>query len=154
MFVGGFIGNPPMNFLEAKVVTNGGAPVVHLSGGSFPLPGAGVESLVGRRLVLGIRAESIGVEREPASELVRATVLVVEPLGSHNLLTVGSGEDTLKISTSPDLFPDPESDIWLRLTPERIRWMDAETRSAIETGAERPPESTVMAAPTAGAANP
>src|ERR671919_26728 len=39
MFVGGFIGTPPMNFLEAKVAQNGGAPVVQLSGGSFPLRG-------------------------------------------------------------------------------------------------------------------
>src|SRR5919204_71104 len=37
MFVGGFIGTPPMNFLSAEISMNGGAPVVHMSGGSFPL---------------------------------------------------------------------------------------------------------------------
>src|ERR687897_2299722 len=35
MFVGGFIGTPPMNFLEAEVSANGGPPGVRLSGGSF-----------------------------------------------------------------------------------------------------------------------
>jgi multiple sugar transport system ATP-binding protein len=130
-FVGGFIGTPPMNFLDAKVDVNGGAPTVRLSGGSFSLGRRIVESLAGRDLVLGIRAESIGVERESAPELVQATVLVVEPLGSHNLLTVKSGEDTLKISTAPDFFPAPDSVIWLRIAPERIRWMDRATGGAI-----------------------
>jgi hypothetical protein len=46
----------------------------------------------------------------------------------------------------PDLFPEPGADIWLRLEPGRIRWMDRETRSAIETGAERHPVPTVVPA--------
>jgi multiple sugar transport system ATP-binding protein len=130
-YVGGFIGTPPMNFLEAEVSADGGRPVVRVSGGSFPLPPDGADSLVGRQLVLGIRAESIGVERERADDLIRATVVVVEPLGSHNLLTVQSGNDTLKVSARADLFAAPDSDVWLRLVPERIRWMDRETGDAI-----------------------
>src|ERR671910_874984 len=47
MFVGGFIGTPPMNFLEAEVSANGGPPVVRLSGGSFPLPPAAARPLAG-----------------------------------------------------------------------------------------------------------
>src|SRR5918999_1585052 len=86
MFVGGFIGTPPMNFLEAEVTRNGGPPTVRLSGGSFPLPPAALQPLAGHELVLGIRAEAIGVEAEDGEGLIRATVRVVEPLGSHNLL--------------------------------------------------------------------
>jgi multiple sugar transport system ATP-binding protein len=138
MFVGGFIGTPPMNFLDARIDANGGAPMVRVSGGSFPISGA-VELLASRDLVLGIRGESIGVERESAPELVQATVVVVEPLGSHNLLTVKSGEDTLKVSTVPDFFPAPDSVIWLRIAPERIRWMDRATGEAIRL-APRVPE--------------
>jgi multiple sugar transport system ATP-binding protein len=134
MFVGGFIGTPPMNFLEAEVSPDGGTPIVRLSGGSFPLRTA-VSPPVGQKLVLGIRAEAIGVEREPRDGLVRATVVVLEPLGSHNLLTVRSGKDLVKVSAPPDLFVAPESDVWLRIEPERIRWMDGETREAIGTRA-------------------
>ena len=134
-FVGGFIGNPPMNFLEAEVSVNGGSSVAKLSGGSFELTG-GTAALAGHSLLLGIRAESIGVEMAAADGLVRATVMVLEPLGSHNLLTVRCGEDMLKVSIQPELFPQPESDVWLRLEPARIRWMDRETGVAIHTGAE------------------
>jgi multiple sugar transport system ATP-binding protein len=130
-FVGGFIGTPPMNFVTAEV-TNGDAPAARLGGGTLPL-GAGAASLAGRKLVLGIRAESIQVATAPVDGAIRATVVVVEPLGSHNLLTVRSGDDMLKVSAPPDLFPAPDSDVWLLITPERIRWMDAETGTALAT---------------------
>jgi multiple sugar transport system ATP-binding protein len=134
-FVGGFIGSPPMNFLEAEVSNVDGTPTVEVSGGSFPFPGDAA-ALAGHELLLGIRAESIGVETAPAEGLVRSTVVVLEPLGSHNLVTVRSGEDTLKVAVSPELFPQPSTDVWLRLEPARIRWMDRETGTAIQTGVE------------------
>jgi multiple sugar transport system ATP-binding protein len=125
-YVGGFIGTPPMNFLEATV--EGGR--VTLSGGTFPLPN-GSRELEQRPLLLGIRAEAITVEDEPREDSIRATVIVLEPLGSHNLLTVKSGEDMLKIATPPHLFRPIDSDVWLHIEPERIRWMDRETGDAI-----------------------
>ncbi len=131
-FVGGFVGTPPMNFLAAELAPNGAAgPVVHVSGGSFTV-GNGAAGLSGRKLILGIRAESIEVEPTRADGLIEATVIVVEPLGSHNLLTVRSGEDMLKVSTSPRLFPEPDSSVWLRIEPNRIRWMDPDTGRAID----------------------
>jgi multiple sugar transport system ATP-binding protein len=134
-FVGGFIGSPPMNFLEAEVSGASSAPTVQVSGGSFPFPGDAAV-LAGHDLLLGIRAESIGVETASADGLIRSTVVVLEPLGSHNLLTVRCGDDMLKVAVSPELFPQPASDVWLRLEPARIRWMDRETGVAIQTGVE------------------
>jgi multiple sugar transport system ATP-binding protein len=138
MFVGGFVGTPPMNFLAAQISADGGAPIVNVSGGSFPLADQAAGAMAGQKLVLGIRAEAIVVEPEAGDGLVRATVIVVEPLGSHNLLTVRSGEDLLKVSTPPHLFPEPESAIWLRLEPSRIRWMDAESGTALRPASHAP----------------
>jgi multiple sugar transport system ATP-binding protein len=142
-FVGGFIGTPPMNFLDATVSANGGQAMVTVSGGSFGLP-EGSRELVGRELLLGIRAESIGVEVDPSDGLVRATVIVLEPLGSHNLLTVRCGEDLVKVSIRPELFPQVDSDVWLRLEPGRIRWMDRASGEAIHTGKEELATETVV----------
>jgi multiple sugar transport system ATP-binding protein len=136
-FVGGFVGTPPMNFMAAEIASDGAGPLVNLSGGSFPA-GDSADSLIGRKLVLGIRAESIVVERQPADGLIEAKVIVVEPLGSHNLLTVKSGEDMLKVSTSPRLFPEPDSSVWLRVDPNHIRWMDPETGAAMDSEVAAP----------------
>jgi multiple sugar transport system ATP-binding protein len=124
-YVGGFIGTPPMNFLEATVDDGR----VQLSGGEFQLPDS--KRLSGRPLLLGIRAEAITVEDEPRGASIRATVIVLEPLGSHNLLTVQSGDDMLKVATPPHVFRPIDSEVWLRLEPDRIRWMDRETGAAV-----------------------
>ena len=92
-----------------------------------------MDELLDRDLHLGIRAEAIAVETRPAEELIRATVVVVEPLGSHNLITVRSGEDLLKVSAGNHFFPEPGSDIWLGLRPDRIRWFDRDTGAALGT---------------------
>jgi multiple sugar transport system ATP-binding protein len=139
-FVGGFVGTPPMNFLAAEISADGAGPRVNLSGGSFPA-GPSAAALVGRQLVLGIRAESIVVEEQSGDGLIEAKVVVVEPLGSHNLLTVQSGDDLLKVSTSPRLFPEPDSSVWLRLEPKRIRWMDPETGAAVDSAASTPQDA-------------
>ena len=143
-FVGGFIGTPPMNFVAARVVANGAGPTAELSGGTLPLA-EDARPLVGKDVVLGIRAESIQVQTASGGGAIRATVVVVEPLGSHNLLTVRTGEDMLKVSAPPDLFPAPDTDVWLRIAPERIRWMSAGTGTAItDASALAPPAADVV----------
>jgi multiple sugar transport system ATP-binding protein len=69
-------------------------------------------------------------------------VFVLEPLGSHNRLTVRVADDLLKVSTRPDLFPAPDSEVWLELDPARIRWMDRESGHAVTAvdGAVAPTE--------------
>lgn len=132
-YVGGFVGTPPMNFLDAEIHMNGRA-TVRLKGGSFPLSG-GAAGLTGRPLTLGVRAEAIVVETAARDGLVRAQVVVIEPLGSHNLLTVRLGDDMLKVSTQPHIFPEAGSDVWLGFDEARIRWMDRDTGNAVHTPA-------------------
>jgi multiple sugar transport system ATP-binding protein len=131
MFVGGFIGTPPMNFVDCELLGSDGEAKVRLSGGELHLPGTDLQQLEERNLVLGIRAENIHVQKEEEPDLIRARVLVCEPLGSHNLLTLDIGEDLLKVAAEPALFPAPDSDVWLEFDPEHIRWMDRETGQAI-----------------------
>ena len=135
-FVGGFIGTPPMNFLEAEVERERRPAVVQLSGGCSRCP-ARRAALAGHELLLGIRAEAIGVQTSPAEGSCAPRWSSLEPLGSHNLLTVRCGEDMLKVSTRPRSLPDrPTATSGCALEPSRIRWMDRETGAAISTGLE------------------
>ena len=136
-YVGGFVGTPPMNFVHAEVSANGGPPVVQLNGGSFTLTGRDGAALAGKQLTLGIRAEAIRVHMDATQGRVRARVLVVEPLGSHNLLTVRIGEDLLKVVDAARPLPAPDSDVWLELDPARIRWMDRESGHAVAVDGRR-----------------
>jgi multiple sugar transport system ATP-binding protein len=126
-FVGGFVGTPPMNFLEADARDG----VVHVGDGSFPLAPGETPALGSTELILGIRAEGIGVELEPGPDLVPATVVVNEPLGSHNLLTVRTAAGLVKVSVGNAFFPETGSDLWLRFRGEHIRWLDRSSGKAI-----------------------
>jgi multiple sugar transport system ATP-binding protein len=135
-FVGDFVGTPPMNFLAARVDSNGAGPTVRVGDGAFAIEQA--DGLANRDLLLGIRAEAIGVETEPGDGLIKAAVVVVEPLGSHNLITARTGDDVVKISAGNHFFPEPGADIWLRLRPAKIRWLDRETGKVIAAPAGVP----------------
>ena len=129
-FVGGFIGNPPMNFLQALIERRGaGAVAVLGDAGEVRLPdGDAASGHPGEELILGIRAENIEIETNgPApSDGLRGQVLVVEPLGSHNLVTLRVGADQLKATTRPDASLEPNQDVALRIDPARIRWLDGQ----------------------------
>jgi multiple sugar transport system ATP-binding protein len=83
LFVAGFIGSPAMNFIEARVHRNGGAPVaVAADGTNLPLPEG--TSADATEIVYGIRPEHLHLCEE-GSALV-AEVIVVEPTGAETLV--------------------------------------------------------------------
>jgi multiple sugar transport system ATP-binding protein len=145
-FVASFIGNPPMNILSATVRDAGqGAVEVVLAGaGSIPVDGTVAALLAGRaggEVLLGIRAENIevlgrgaddAVDEAPPTGHLRARCLVVEPLGSHNLLTVQVGDAQLKVSTSADSAVRADDPLLLRIDARRARWLDPGSGRAIE----------------------
>ena len=116
-------------------VTHNRGATVWIQPQAFGTVGLASEVEFRLRYLLGIRAEAIVVETEPGEGLIRATVVVVEPLGSHNLITARAGDDVLKISAPNHFFPEHGADIWLRLRAAQIRWVDRETGKVIATGA-------------------
>jgi multiple sugar transport system ATP-binding protein len=150
-FVGGFIGNPPMNFLAARVeARDGGAVAVLADAGELRIgtdAAAAVADFRGRNLLLGIRAENVEVEPKRSAGL-QARVLVVEPLGSHNLVTLRIGQEQLKATTRPDARFLPDQEVGLVMDAGRIRWLDAEAGIAIDAQDAGP--GAGLGAPTSG----
>jgi len=137
-FVGGFIGNPPMNLLPVTAVSRDGGWIAVVDGaGEIPLAGApdGDAGRAGAPLLLGVRAENIEVDTPGAPGTLPAEVLVVEPLGSHNLVTLQAGGQLIKATTHPDAEVRRGDRVGLRLDPSRIRWVEAEPGSTGPAGA-------------------
>lgn len=135
MFVGGFIGNPPMNFLRGHLKRKDDWLFVQTEGGFLPVPAPMVPVLErwGKAtIVVGIRAENIEARHpEETEEGLLATVMVVEPLGSHNLLTVRIGDHTLKVQTHADFRVEPGTPLRLLIHPAKLRWFDPDTEEAL-----------------------
>ena len=118
-FVGGFVGSPPMNFLTLPV-TDGRVRVGALS---FAPP------TNAPTVVMGVRGEDLEIVAEDAMPF---EVRVVEPMGSHTLLTGTVMGQQIRVVASSDARPEPRALMQLRPLPDRISWMDAESGAALE----------------------
>jgi multiple sugar transport system ATP-binding protein len=134
LFVGSFIGNPPMNFFVGQVQRQNGQVKAHI--GDFQLaPSEAMQPLLksmdGRPIVIGIRAENMETLKYPAEDALKVEVLVVEPLGSQNLLTVKIGDNIVKVATHPAFEVAMGTDVWLRFPADKIRWIDRDSEQAL-----------------------
>ena len=147
-FVGGFIGNPPMNFLEATPERRGSQVVVRIGSADellIPDPPGALAERVGRSVLLGIRAENVDlIKAGPPNGLLHGRALVVEPLGSHNLVTIDVAGQLVKVTTRPDVTIEKDAEVSLRLDWSRVRWLDPESGRALD---EAPDPGTVASTP-------
>jgi len=130
-FVAGFMGSPPMNFVDCKLVEDQGRRF--LDAGAFRLD---VSNLAGTTmqnsdLVLGIRPEDISVQDDHVPESVQAQVYVVEPLGSEVILDLRVGENLLKTRCPPDFTPNPGDTVYVSFRKEKLHIFDKKTEKAI-----------------------
>jgi multiple sugar transport system ATP-binding protein len=139
-FVGSFIGNPPMNFLNGSVQKHDGQLKVKV-GDLFITPPdymvAALRRYDGKDIFLGIRAENMEVLSQPEPGALPVTVEVVEPLGAQNLLTIYIDGHAIKVSTHPDFAAQAGGKLWLRFPENKIRWIDRDSGRAISPELEQ-----------------
>jgi len=134
VFVAGFIGSPPMNQLEAKVVSATGRPVARLSDGvEVPLPAdvAG-KTQEGQAIVIGFRPESFAPrghslhEAEQSLSLNRA-VSIAEPLGTETILFADLGGKEVQGKMLNPRVVTPGEMLEFTLDLARLHVFDAES---------------------------
>ncbi|MBD3391305.1 MAG: sn-glycerol-3-phosphate ABC transporter ATP-binding protein UgpC [Chitinivibrionales bacterium] len=96
-FVGGFVGTPPMNFLNGKLVAENGGVMFDEGTVKLVLPQnkhTAVEDMVGKDAVLGVRPETMHVADSAHSEnIMPVHVDVSEPLGENTDLYVSTASN-------------------------------------------------------------
>jgi multiple sugar transport system ATP-binding protein len=89
-FVAGFIGWPPMNFVDGELQVTGNGLVLRAGSSSIPLPAdcvRGWDSPASRNVTLGVRPDDVAIETQPRPEPgFRMEVCRVEPLGRESLV--------------------------------------------------------------------
>ena len=109
LFVAGFIGTPPTNFLHGRIADRDGRLVFENDRLSIPLRedwSSRIRDRVGGQIVLGVRPEDIGSSRAVAgAPTITATAVVIEPMGAETYLhlSLGDGTDTFLAKVSPRL---------------------------------------------------
>lgn len=98
-FVAGFIGSPPMNIIEAELVSEGNSVFIKADTFKVKLSEEQHKKIKGKegtRVSFGFRPEDLideAVSKSKEGRLIKAKVEVIEPLGSEIYLHLSSGKD-------------------------------------------------------------
>lgn len=134
-FVAGFIGSPPMNFLTAKVVDEGGQ--ILIDEGSFkiapdPAHVALLKAYVGKEVSFGIRPEDLDVsDQNPGVGIIPAKVTVVEPLGAEIHLQATTPTQAMVARIDPHHLYRHGDTIYFKPVMSKARYFDRETEKSI-----------------------
>ncbi|MBC8066046.1 MAG: ABC transporter ATP-binding protein [Chlorobia bacterium] len=137
-FVAGFIGSPPMNFLDAEIVRDGASAFIDVGDFRLPIPATHpAAAYVGKKVTLGIRPEAIldkALEshvKAEAGNTISAKVDVLEPLGPEYVAYLGAGKHNMiaTIDTGTKIKEGQTAEFVVDL--ERIHVFDNETEQAI-----------------------
>ena len=136
-FVAGFIGSPPMNFFDARLVQDNGMFQVDVAGTRLALPAdraKQAEAYLNQEVVLGIRPEDVlSADDSQGRDLVplQATVEVLEPLGAEIILELSSHGHTFTARMGPQMQARMHDEIPVYLDMERYHLFDRQTEMVI-----------------------
>ena len=140
LFVAGFIGSPPMNFVTVKIEKRG--EEIHLVFGEYDLklPDGKSKKLegtdyIGKEVIMGVRPEHIHDEavflESLVDSIVDAKVEVVEMLGAETLLYVTIGENSATARVNPRTKARAEDIIKVAIDTNRAHLFDKDTEKVI-----------------------
>ncbi len=140
IFVGGFIGSPQMNFVDAKLVEKDGGIYVEFEGGVVKLPDGKasrpeIKEYIGKEVVMGIRPENIHddeviIESQPTS-VVDAFVDITEMMGAETYLYLTIGGKQLVARVDQRSTAKRNETIKVVFDANKIHLFDKETELAI-----------------------
>ncbi len=121
-FVAGFVGTPPMNFLEGKLTGSNGSVWWEGAGAKLKLPDAHNQYLVdhaGKDVVLGVRPEHMSSNHEgrfgDIDNVLSVEVSVVEILGDTKDVHMKIGDNTLvaRVNAHEEISEDSQMQMYL-----------------------------------------
>lgn len=146
IFVAGFIGSPPMNFIHGEITSYGESLSFVEAGNASPIRipldaelAKIAEPYAERSIVLGIRPEAITVadSNTPSpsgtgySPPLLATVDMSEPHGAETMLYAKTASNSLIARLSGLRLWDPEQHVEIRFDLSRIKFFDPNSEEAL-----------------------
>lgn len=138
VFVAGFIGTPPMNFLDGVVKEEGGKLIVDLSAFKLRIPDGKfkyIRQYINKPVIFGIRPQSINdreaVPNAPEDQVITATVDVSELIGSEVYLYMSIGDHSFTASVESHTRATDGEKHQVVFDINKIHLFDKETEKAI-----------------------
>ncbi len=135
LFVAGFVGNPPMNFIDVEVASHNGdfrarSEVVDLT---IPRDRGEPAAARGGTIILGLRPEDISLAGDSAGGGKTATgsVVAVEPLGREDLVTVELGPAEVRVLVENTVGVRIGENIDLAFNTDKVQFFDPDTEESL-----------------------
>ena len=137
-FVATVVGNPPMNFIPARIAgANGGLRIEHESFAVEARRAPTVEAArvaEGASCFVGIRPEDVAIGS--AGEGIAAKVYASEPLGGETIVDLELGDRVIKALAPPTLQLEPDARVSIRFDPQRLHLFDGAGDTVLSAGGE------------------
>lgn len=137
-FVAGFIGTPPMNFIDGRIIKRDGK--FYFDAESFQVRIVDemvphIKDYLWKEVTFGIRPEDIYdklfVSDAPPENIIRVSVEVVEPMGSEVYLYLNSGKASFIAKVSGQEQVEPGQDLEVVFDMSKVHFFDKRTEKAI-----------------------
>jgi len=137
-FVASFIGSPPMNFMEGKIIKKDGR--LYFDEGKIKVKiiddmRKDLFAYADKEIIFGIRSEDIYdklfVSEAPPENIVRVNCEVFEPMGSEVYLHLNTGRHTFIARVGAHDRPPVNQDIDLVFDMSKVHFFDKDTEKTI-----------------------
>ena len=130
IFVGGFIGNPPMNFIVGRIAQDRFiAPDVNLGIPEDLLRIVATSS--NNSIILGVRAEYFSIAHQASAESISAEVVASEFLGDHSLAYLQMGDSVHIARLKENLTPYIGQTLEFSIDMMRVHFFDPESEKRL-----------------------
>ena len=125
LFVGGFIGTPRMNLVEADLAeTDAAGARLHFGGQRVRLPIVRPGLAQGSRVTLGVRPRACEFAAEPGEDTISGRIDLVEPMGAETLVHLLHGEQDLRVVVDRTTRAAVGEQVHLRFDPGAVHVFD------------------------------
>ena len=128
LFVAGFIGSPPMNFLDCKIKNVKDSYIIDLEGNNYPLHNNNeLKKYENKKIIAGIRPNDFSInknEHYDNSEFISGVVNVVEYLGNSNLLYISTNNNSICVEQDSNLLVEEGDEVILYIEQKNIHLFD------------------------------
>ena len=131
VFVAGFIGEPPMNFIRATV-KDGKIPFGPNIMDIAPRLGGKAREYEGKEIVFGFRPEAISLGKAENAYHIEAQVELTEMLGDNANVYITAGEEKAILKADPHHIPEIDSMITFSIPYAEVYLFDGETENVME----------------------
>ena len=135
LFVAGFIGEPPMNFIR-RTVKDG---CIEIGGTKLDISyklGHLKDSYEGKDVHFGFRPEAITLGKQENAFVLKGNVELTETLGDNTNVYVNIADANAILKVNPHETPATDSDIDFSIPLESVYLFDSETENVIDIEAE------------------